>query len=313
MKYCFSIIFILPLFITKAGAQDTSSKKSSVKFNVNYLSNAVYFARKDSFSVPYLRSSLTYTDKSGFYIGGGVSMLVNGDEPARLDMVNLDGGYGFSKGKLDGGVYLSKFFYSNASFAVGSELKGIAGVYAGYNLGAISIGGGGDLLFSTGTDINANLNVSHEFESGEPNMHWTFAPQIQANAGTQYFNEAYYVYRKFTFPVTSGNSGSGSSGNSGNGSGNSGKGSGKGHSNSGSSSTTTTTVKTLTFKDRNQFTVLDIELSVPVNYETKHWGAFANPVVAFPINPATYVLDNSIQKEKLSTVFFTEIGIFLKF
>ena len=235
-----------------------------------------------------------------------MALLVSSNEPSRIDLINLDGGYSFSAGKFDAGVYASKFFYSNASFAVGSELKGLAGIYLGYNLGPVSIGGGGDLLFSTNTDISANLNLSHTFEIGEENNHWTIAPTIQANSGTQFFNEAYYEFRKFTFPTTSGNSGSSNG---------SGKGSGKGHSNSSNSgsSTTTTTVKKVTFYDRNRFTILDVELSVPINYERKHWGLYANPVVAFPTNAASFAIDNALQKEKLSTIFFTEIGAYLKF
>ena len=114
-------------------------------------------------------------------------------------MVNIDAGYSFSVKKLDAGIYASKFFYSNASFAVQSELKGIVGVYAGYNLGIVSLIAGGDLLFSTNTDINANIGLSHEFETGQENNKWTFNPAAQLNVGTQYFNQAYYEFRKFTF------------------------------------------------------------------------------------------------------------------
>lgn len=301
--------FLFVFFANNCIAQnDSAEKKSFVKFNLNYLTNAIYFARKDSSPVPYLRSSITYNDKSGFYIGGGISLLVNSNEPVRIDLAEIEAGYNFSKGKFDAGFYGSKYFYSNASFAVGSELKGLTGVYLEYNLGIINVGGGADLLYSTNTDINANLNLSHEFESGEENNHWKFTPTLQANAGTQYFNQAYYEFRKFTFPTKSANSGS-SNGSS------SGKGSGKGHSNSSNSGsgTTTPTVKTLTFYDRNRFTILDVELSVPINYEKKDWGLYANPVVGFPTNAATFAIDNAVQKEKLSTIFFTEIGAYIKF
>lgn len=307
----FLILFSIQLNNNCLAQSDSSSKKSVTKFNINYLSNAVYFARKDSSPVPYLRSSITYNDKSGFYVSAGMALLVSSNVPARIDLINLDAGYNFSIGKFDAGAYASKFFYSNASYAVASEIKGMTGFYVSYNPGIISIGTGGYLMFSTHTDLGSYLSLSHTFEQGEENKHWTFVPTVQANAGTQYFNEAYYETRKFTFATTSGNSGSNGNGN-GNGSG---KGSGKGHSNSSNSgsSTTTTTVKTLTFYDRNRFTILDFELSVPVNYETKHWGIYANPVVAIPTSPATFAIDNAIQKENLSTVFFTEIGAYLKF
>lgn len=309
MKHAYKHFILLLLICSNnvIAQNDSSSKKSFVKFNVNYLSNAVYFARKDSLPVPYLRSSITYNHKSGLYVSGGMALLVSSNEPTRIDLINLDGGYNFSINKIDAGVYASKFFYSNASYAVNSELKGMAGFYVGYTPGIISIGAGGYMMFSTNTDFGTYVSLSHTFEQGEENNHWTFVPTIQANAGTQYFNEAYYEFRKFTFATTASNSGSGNS---------SGKGKGKGHSNStnsGSGSGNTSTVKTVTFYDRNRFTLLDVEFSVPVTYETKHWGVYANPVIAVPTNAATFAIDNAIQKEKLSTVFFAEIGAFVKF
>ncbi len=304
----FSLIVSVFLFSNVFAQTDSAAenpKKSFFKLNVNYLSNSVYSGRKDSATVPYLRSSIGYFDKSGFYISSGVALLASVTEPARIDMVNIDAGYNFSLKKLDAGVSVSKFFYNNASFAVGSELKGLVGVYAGYNFGIVSVNAGGDLLFSNNTDINANIGLSHEFETGKENNKWTFNPAAQLNAGTQYFNEAFYEFRKFTFATS--NSGSGS---------NNSHGKRKGHSNtnnSGSSSSTTTTAKTLTFNDGNRFTILDYEFSVPVNYDAKHWGLFAVPVVAVPVNPASYAVDNIAKKEILTTSFFVEIGGYVKF
>ena len=302
MKPLINLIIILSLsFSCKiCNAQADSSKKSYFKLNLNYLSNAVYFGRKDSGIVPYLRSSISYFDKSGFYVSSGVAMLVSPDEPKRIDLVNIDAGYSFSIKKIDLGVYASKFFYSNASFAVGSELKGMIGAYAGYDLGVINVNLGGDILFTTNTDYSSSLGISHPFEMGEENKTWTFTPTLQMNAGTQYFNEAYYEFRKFSFTTTAGNSGNGS-------------GKGKGHSNKSNSGSGSTAIKKVTYYDNNKFTILDYELSVPVNYETKHWGIYTNPVVAFPTNAASYAIDNVLQKEKLSTAFFIEVGAFIKF
>jgi hypothetical protein len=287
-------------------AQSDSTKKSFFKLTSNYLSNSVYDGRKDSATVPYLRSSIGYFDKSGFFISSGISLLIKSNEPKRIDLVDLEAGYNFSINKLDAGIAASKFFYNNASFAVGSELKEIIAAYLGYNLGPVSLNAGGDLLFSTNTDYHASLGLSHAFETGEENNKWTIAPSAVMNAGTQYFNEAYYEFRKFSFTTTAAAASSGNSGSSNS------SGKGRGHSNS-SNSTTTTTVKTVTFYDKNKFTILDYEFSVPVNYDAKHWGLFANPVIAVPTNAASYAIDNAIQKEKISTSFFTEIGAYIKF
>lgn len=312
LSWQITALLITSLFFNSVFAQSDSAddKKSYFKAVVNYLSNAVYFGRKDSAVVPYLRAAVGYFNKSGFYIGGGAALLVNPNEPKRIDLVSIDGGYNFSLKNLDAGVYASKFFYSNASFAVESELKGLAGFYAGYNLGPVTVNAGGDILFSTKTDVSLNLGLSHPFETGEDNNKWTFTPTAQLNAGTQYFNQAYYEYRKFTFATTASvNAGGSSNGN--------GNGKGKGHSNSsntGSSSggTTTTIVKSVTFTNNNRFAILDYEFSLPINYDAKKWGLYAVPVIAVPTSAATYAIDNVIQKENLTTSFFIEIGAYIK-
>jgi len=197
MKQFFNLTAILSLIFSYSNCSaqtDSSQKKSYFRLNLNYLSNAVYFGRKDSATVPYLRSSISYFDKSGFYAGTGVSMLVNPDEPKRIDMINIDAGYSFSVKKLDADIYASKIFYSNASFAVGSELKGMIGAYAGYDLGMVNVNVGGDILFSTNTDYSSSIGISHPFESGEENNKLTITPTAQMISGTQYFNEAYYEF-----------------------------------------------------------------------------------------------------------------------
>ena len=295
------ILFFESAIFCQADSED--KKKSFLKINLNYLSNSVYSGRKDSAVVPYLRSSITYNDKSGLYIGAGASMLVSKDESNRIDLFNIDGGYSFNIKKLDAGIYASKYFYSDASFAVGSELKGLVGMYLGYDLGVATLNGGANVLFSTNTDLSTSLGLSHSFEFGEKDKLITFNPTFQLNAGTQYFNKAYYEFRKFPFATTANNSGGGNSGKRKGRSGGSNSGSGSGSS----------IVKNVTFYDKNKFTILDYELLLPVNYDRKRWGLFANPVVAFPVNAASIAIDNKLTKENLSTSFFIELGGYIKF
>jgi hypothetical protein len=280
---------------------DSAERNSYFKLDLNYLSNSVYFGRKDSLVVPYLRPSITYNDKSGVFITAGLAILLSSKEATRFDLFNVDGGYNFSLGKIYAGIYASKFFYSKASYAVNSELKGMSGFYLGYNANIITIGTGGNLLFSLNTDVGGYFNLSHTFEKGGENKYWTLTPTAQVNAGTQYFNEAYYEIRKF--PFTSGGNNNGT-----------GKGKGKGHSNSNNNgSSIMAPAKTVNYYDKNKFTILDYEFSLPINYQAEKWGIYTTPVVAFPVNPASYTIDNVLQKEKISTTFYVEIGTYLKF
>ena len=267
---------------------DSSGKKSYFKIGGNYLSNAVYAGRKDSAIVSYLRPSLGYFHRSGFFASGEMSFLVNSADAGSIDEVALETGFDFSiKDKLDGGVYASKYFYSNGSYAVASELQGNIGTYLSYNPGFVKLGGGADILFSTGADINVNVNLSHPFEIGVVNNTWTISPTAQINAGTQIFYKSYYKNRKFSFS----SSGTKSKGH---------------HTGSGIS-------KIISFPLQNSFAVLDYELSLPVQYEGKRWGIYATPVIAIPVNPVTYAIDGALQKESLSTNFFAEIGTYFKF
>ena len=297
-----TVLIAILLFFSKltfAQKDSATKKKSYFKAGLDYLSNAVYSGRKDSSVVSYIKPSISYVNKSGFSLGAEMSVLANSPEAGRIDEIALEAGYDYSKGNFDAGAYASKYFYSDASYAVASELAGDAGAYFSYDLDFLKLGAGGDFLFSTGTDISVNFNLSHSFEMGPDSSKWTISPTAQIGAGTQSFYRAYYKNRKFSFGTTTGNGGNGSS-------------HGKGHHTT-SGGTSTGTSKTLTFLTQNQFTVLDYEVSIPIEYEHKRWGFHITPVFAIPVNPMTYAIDGVLQKETLTNSFFADAGVYLKF
>lgn len=295
-------VFFLPSGLKAQDINDKNSidtvpvKLSFFKITSSYLSDAVYSGRKDSARVPYLKTAIGYFDKSGFHAEVETSVLASPSETKRLDLVTAGAGYSFKLSKkLEGEVSASKFFYTDASFAVQSELKAITGFSLGYDANIFAINTGVDLLFSTGTDVMTNLKLSHYLERGPAAHLWTVTPSIELNAGTQHFNQAYFANRKFNF-ATTGNSGNGNRGNS-----------GKGHATSSGS-----TVKTLVFTGGYKFSILDYELGLPLTYETNRFGAFITPTYAIPVHPVEYLLDNKLEKEVLSNSFFIELGAFIK-
>jgi hypothetical protein len=289
------ILFAVSLgFIqTRANAQNDASlsKKSYFKIAADYLSNAVYSGRKDSEVVSYFSPSIGYFNKSGFSLNATMSFLTNSDNAGRIDEALVEAAYDFSiKDHIDGGFYADKYFYSDNSYAVTSELQGDVGGYLSYNNDILTIGGGADALISTpGTDLTINGNLSHPFTFGGDNNSWTISPTAEVNAGTQSFYRAYYKNRKFNFS-----------------SGSKRKGHGSGGGNSGNS-------KVISFPKQDQFSVLDYELSIPITYDAKKWGLFATPVIAIPVNPATFAIDGVTQKEVLTTSFFAKAGAYYKF
>jgi|SRR6185312_5641389 len=290
------------LFQLSASAQADSSqaKKSYFKVQTSYLSNSVYSGRKDSETVSYLTPSIGYFHKSGFYVDGQMSFLSNSTDAGRIDEIVIETGYDFSINDLfDAGFYAGKYFYSNSSFAVTSDIKADLGTYFTFNTNVVNIGGGADLLVSTNNDLNINGNIAHAFNFSVKKADMAFSPTAEINAGTQSFYRAYYENRKFAFTTHGSN------------------GQGRGHNKKTGTTTTTTTdtssFQTVTFPEQNHFSILDYEFSIPMTYDAKKWGVFLTPVVAVPLNPATYAINGILQKEKLSTSFFVKAGVYFKF
>lgn len=291
-----------------APVQDSTKKKSSYfVVNSNYLSNAVYSGRKDSLVVPYVRASLGYYHKSGLYAELGASLLVSPEDTKRIDLVTFTAGYAVKlTDKLEMNINGTKMYYTDLSYAVQSEMKGMAGINLDYDAGIISISGGTELLFSTNTDIFSNLKIGRYFQIGSDMNNLSIAPSLQVNAGTQYYNQAYYTNRKYSVATSNGNGTTTTTR--------------KGHARKSAATTgstgstsTTSTIKSLTFTNKNQFTILDYELSLPLNYQYKNFGIFAIPTFAIPVNASSYEVDGVLTKEKVSNTFFMEIGVSLKF
>lgn len=298
-------MLLISQFSLTCMAQDSTKedKTSYFKLSAHYLSNAVYSGRKDSTPVPYFKPGIGYHHKSGFFINAGISVLVSPSEPSHVDLINTEVGYEFKiRDNFSGSISAAKYFYADASFAAGSELKGGVGANISYDNPIATIGLGGELLFSTKTDVVTNINLSHGFNINAVDG-LSITPSFQVNAGSQYFNQAYYEYRKYTIPTIN-NSGSGSGGSS------NGSGRGRGHSYGGGSSTTTT--QAITFTNNNRFSILDYEFSMPINYDKKKWGLFLTPYYVRPVNPTTFALNGVLQNEPLSNTFFFEMGLYLK-
>jgi hypothetical protein len=86
------LISLLSCHFTYA-QNDSSGKKSYFKVGASYLSNAVYSGRKDSATVSYLKPSLGYFHRSGFFVSAEMSLLVNSADAGRMDEVALETGY----------------------------------------------------------------------------------------------------------------------------------------------------------------------------------------------------------------------------
>lgn len=283
-----SKIIILSLLILTAQfsyAQDSTNrgnKRSYFKFSASYISNAVYYGRRDSLALPYIIPSISYNDKSGFYLEGSLSYLASSGE-SQVDAGVITAGYEFNSmnEKLSGSVYASKYFTSSSSYSVHGEVMGAIGSSLYYKLGPVSVNGGADISFANKTDVGVNLGLSHQFEFDNGNF--AITPTAVVNAGTQNFYEGYFTNRKFSAKRKR------------------------------RQTTNPNAIKVIVVNKK--FAVLDYELSLPVNYDKAKWGLFITPTYSLPENGFKYSLNNGVtyRTELLSNSFYIEVGGYVKF
>ena len=273
----------LLLFLNQLTAQNNTDssnnktiKKSYFQVFANYLSNAVFFGRKDSVRVPYITPSIAYYNKSGFFVNASASYL-NSQQNSRVDLVTIGTGYNFSvTDNLLGGIYADKYFYNNLSYNVRSDLSGAAGAYLYYDPGIIGITGGVDLLFAQKTDATANLGIFYTLNIDEKEK-WNLSPALTAFAGTQNF------YSGFANRSSRGRRGN---------------------------------IAPANLSQSSRFAILAYELSLPLNYDGDKWGISFTPVYAIPVNPITFknnVTGNTIKLENLQNSFYAELSVYIKF
>lgn len=269
-------------FSLKAQQQPEASeaKTSYFKASANYLSNSVYYGRRDSLTLPYLSAAISYHHKSGLYAEASLSYLAS-KEQSQLDATTITAGYNFHNNseKLYGDLYAYKSFNNTASYSVKSEINGGAGAYLSYDTKPATFALGADVSFSTKTDVGVNLGISHIF-SFTTSSGWSVVPSAAINAGTQNFYESYFANKKYSV---------------------------KRRRRGGTNQVTVAVIK----KD---FGVLDYELSSPVYYDGKEWGLSFTPTYAMPVNPVQFSINGiPFKTEKLSNSFYAEVGGYIKF
>jgi hypothetical protein len=282
-----SALAILSSFITTSTlcqeVMDTARahKSSYLKLSVDYLSNALYYGRKDTFALPYITPSLLYRDKSGVYVEGSLSYLDKAGE-GQVNAGALSLGYEFDSRnkKFSGDVYASKYFTSSTSTAVNSTVKAAVGAIGSYDLDVIQLSGGADVFFSNKPDIVLTMEASHEFLFGK-SYNWSVAPTARVNAGTENFYEDYFTKRRYTVRRRR----------------------------------RIINTQPSVIVAKNNFSVLDYEISMPLSYDTKKWGFSITPSYAIPVNPVKYSFNNgaTYRTEQLSNTFYIEVGAYLKF
>ncbi len=204
IKLLFTIVFLFAINIISSAQNeinkelsllDSNIQTSYFKIGADYISNNVYFGRKDSAAIPYIVPSIGYYNKSGLFIEGSVAVIPK--NTIRADLFTIGGGYDFhsSNEKFTGELYVAKYFFNDSSKTVQSETNGEADAIAAYDFGPISINGGINVLFTDPVDVILTAGLSHEFLFGN-SYQWSLTPTALTNIGSLNFYKNYYIKRK---------------------------------------------------------------------------------------------------------------------
>ena len=290
MKKIYRCLFVCATFFSllpNVKAQDSTTnnepEKSYFEAGLSYLSNNVYLGRHDSLKIPYLTPSFYYYNKSGFYAGTSVSYLSNAGI-SRVDLVEVEAGYAFTRNKFSGILSLEKDFYNSQSKNVKAETKGSLDGTFSYDFGFIKPLLQGGIDFNSRDDYSAGFGLSHSFFFADDNFE--INPTLLINASTQNYYNSYYTKRKFATK-------------------------GKNH------PVAVTTTKAY-LPNASEFKIMDYEFSLPMDYSLGKFIFDITPTDVLPVNPNVTVVTvtppsgisvTRTRTEKLSNIFYWSAGI----
>lgn len=280
------VLSLLPIGLLGQNNRTTIKEKSNgdqsyFLSDISYINDAVFMGRRDSIAAPYIFPSIGYYDASGFFADVSASYLTSSEE-SRFDLFLLSAGYTFTVNKWSGGISGTVYFFNEDSYNVQSETVGDITGMLGYDLDAFEITLTASSYFNkeSSADFFAGFILDRTFYAVDNNL--LINPSFSMYAGSQYFYQEYYSTSRL------------------------GSRKGKGQGAIGSEPNTTTNLQIL---EASKFKLLNIELSVPLQYYHKQFIFSFTPSWAFPQSPATITTEDAVFEEDLKNVFYWSAGI----
>jgi hypothetical protein len=256
-----------------------SKDASYILTDMSYMNDAVFMGRRDSIAAPYILPSVGYYDSSGFFADASLSYLTATNEQ-RVDLFLLSAGYLFDAKKWSGGLSATGYFFNKESYNVQSEMTANLSGLISYDLDVLAISLALNSFFNSGssTDVFSEIMLNRVFYADDRRL--IMQPSFVVQLGTQNFYEAYYQSSRY--------------GNR--------KGKGIGGQNQMSSST-------LTLREATEFNLLNIGLSIPLQYHFSSFIFSFTPNLSFPQSSVAIRLDDTVIEEKLESIFYWSVGI----
>lgn len=266
----------------KRSAEEISSNEVSyILTDISYINDAVFMGRRDSIEAPYIFPSIGYYDKSGFFADASASYLV-GSEENRVDLVLASLGYLANGEKLGWGISGTAYFFNGDSYNVKSEVVGDISGFLSYDFKVLELSVLASTYFNNGssTDVFAGLMLDRIFYNNDKNL--LIDPTIAVYAGSQYFYQEYYRTSRL--------------GNR--------KGRGQG-----TEDINGNAASMVEIEEVSKFNILNVELSLPIQYHHKQFIFSFTPALALPQSSATVTTEDSVITEDLENVFYFSTGI----
>lgn len=280
------VISLLPMGLLAQNNKTTVKEKSNDNqsyflADISYINDAVFMGRRDSIAAPYIFPSIGYYDRSGFFADISASYLSSSNE-SRFDLFLLSAGYMFNSKKWSGGISGTVYSFNEDSYNVQSATVGDITGMLGYDLSAFKVTMSASSYFNkeSSADFFAGLMLDRTFYADNNNL--LINPSLAIYTGSQYFYQEYYSTSRL------------------------GSRKGQGNGTIGSDPNTTTNLEIL---EASEFKLLNIELSLPLQYYHKQFVFSVTPTWAFPQSSATITTEDAVITEDLKNVFYWSAGI----
>lgn len=265
----------------------SDTEASYLLLDLSYINDAVFMGRRDSIAAPYILPSIGYYDQTGLFADLTASYLTNAVDQ-RIDLWYFTGGYLFDSNNWSGGLSGTAYFYDEASYNVQSEVVADITGLISYDFKLLELSVYASSYFNKNSSPDIFLGVLLDRTVYTMDKHLLIAPRFSVFLGSQYFYEEYYITNRLgNRKSSSGGQGSGPGGSVDSG----------------------TEVTTVQISEASEFNVLNMELSLPVQYRFDSFIFSLTPTWAFPQTPATLTTETATFKEELEQVFYWSVGL----
>lgn len=275
------VLGTLGVFGQKTTKEKSNDEESYFLMDLSYMNDAIFMGRRDSIAAPYLLPSIGYYDKSGFFADATASYLTSSEEQ-RVDLFYITAGYLFDANNWSGGFSGTAYFYNEASYNVQSEVVADITGLLSYDFKVLEL----TLYTSSYFNKNSSPDLFFGFMADKTlystDRNFLITPRVAVFAGSQYFYEEYYTTSRLGNRKSSG---------------------------SGQGGMTTETVTNVQIAEASQFNILNVELSLPMQYHLNHFILSFTPTLALPQTRATLTTDTGTYQEDLESVFYWSVGL----